>query len=76
MPKKSHRMTPSDERTSPKHASGPLGPEPQLVERVVCGQRVCVKVYPPPSDPTWSDSFRFKIRAPLVAFGIEEAVRD
>jgi hypothetical protein len=40
-------------------------PEPRLIERVIHGQRVQVKVYPPMSDPRWADWIRNAIRAPL-----------
>jgi hypothetical protein len=42
-----------------------LVPEPRLVERVIHGQRVWVKVYPPASDPSWSEWIRSKLRAPV-----------
>jgi hypothetical protein len=55
-----------------ERATAALEPTPQRVERVVHGQRVTVKVYPPVSDPAWSDWLRSKVREPLTSFGIGE----
>jgi hypothetical protein len=53
----------ADERAG----STPAIPEPHLVERVIHGQRVWVKVYPPTSDPSWAEWLRFTLRKPLEA---------
>jgi len=51
MPRRSDRNPAEYERAVPTA----LHPKPKLVERVIHGQRVRVKVYPPVSDPIWSD---------------------
>jgi hypothetical protein len=49
----------SDEQM-PQH---PEKPEPQIVERIVHGKVVKVKVYPPLEDPAWSGWLRNSLRA-------------
>ena len=51
-------------------------PEPALIECVVHGQRVQVKVYPPASDPRWEGWLREKLRSPLEAFGQGDRALD
>jgi hypothetical protein len=65
MPKKSDRMARTHDQVSGSSSVNALAPEPQIMERVIHGQRLRVKVYPPVSDPTWSEWVRYKIRAPL-----------
>jgi hypothetical protein len=55
----------SPRRGDSADASSPEPPEPRLVERVIHGQRVRVKVYPPMSDPRWADWIRHTVRSPL-----------
>ena len=49
----------SDEQTPQR----PDKPEPRIEERLVHGQVVKVKVYPPLDDPSWSDWLRNSLRA-------------
>lgn len=53
------------ESTEPPRLPRPLPPEPHVVDRVIHGQRVQVKIYPPMSDPSWSDWIRHAVRAPM-----------
>ena len=70
MAKQAQRKLPTRSET---HA---LQPQPQRIARVVHGQQVSVKVYPPASDPAWADWFRSKLREPLADFGIGERSLD
>jgi hypothetical protein len=51
-----------------------LVPEPRLVERVIHGQRVTVKVFPSISDPSWSSWIREVVRAPVDPWYTGEGV--
>jgi hypothetical protein len=59
-----------------RSAGRSLTPEPELVERVIHGQRVKVKVYPPTSDPRWTDWIRHTVRSPMDSFGIGDRILD
>jgi hypothetical protein len=50
----------SDDQRPPQR---PEKPEPRIEERIVHGQVVKVKVYPPLEDPSWSEWLRSNLRA-------------
>jgi hypothetical protein len=57
---------PTPAKREPAGPTPPI-PEPRLVERVIHGQRVWVKVYPPTSDPGWAEWLRSTLRRPIEA---------
>jgi hypothetical protein len=52
-------------RANARSSVSALVPEPKLVERVIHGQRVMVKVFPAISDPAWSGWVREVLTGPM-----------
>lgn len=61
-----------DPRVKARSTVAALVPEPELVERMIHGQPVIVKVFPAISDPRWSGWVREVLSAPIDLWRIAD----